>query len=69
MIELMQLSLNEDRSTITVLPNISGIVTNDNQRPITPFLKELGMTFRVKSAVANSNNFINQEAVEFDSHR
>ncbi len=69
MIELIQLSLNEYRRTITMLSNISGIVTNNNKRPITPFFKELSVTFRMKPAVTNSNNFVNQEAVEFDSHR
>ncbi|VWD15318.1 hypothetical protein BLA18110_05017 [Burkholderia lata] len=69
MIELMQLPLNENRGTITMLSNVSGIVTNDNQRPITPLFKELGVTFCMKPAVTDSNDFINQEAVEFDSHR
>ena len=68
MIKCRKLSFNQYGSTIAMISHIYRIMRDDDHRTIFTFFEKFYTAFLVKTTIANSYDFIDQETIKLHHH-
>ena len=67
-VKLLKIDQDQYGRTVTVLTHIAWVVRDDDHGPVFALFKQLNAAFLMKTAIAHSHDFVDQEAVKLHHH-